>query len=105
MALLHWGWSDGWRGDLGLIRVAATPTACCVLCARTGNVDFEETGTEGGCRVCESQLPSSAKHETHSEVASVHLGLERAALEKALTTRVTSGAAERGGREIIEKVR
>ena len=76
----------------------------CAVCSRAGNLDFEETGTEGGCRVSESQLPSSAKRETHSEVASVHLGLERGALEKALTTRVTSGAAERGGREIIQKV-
>lgn len=74
------------------------------MCACAGNLDFEETGTEGGCKVIQSLLPSSAKKETHSEVASLHLGLERAALEKALTTRVTSGAAERGGREIIEKV-
>ena len=83
------------EGDGGCMRA-------CVDAA--GNVDFEETGTEGGCRVTDSPLPSNSTKETHSEVASVHLGLERSALEKALTTRVTSGAAERGGREIIQKV-
>ena len=66
---------------------------CCVRCVRAGNVDFEETGTEGGCKAKQSPLPGASSRETHSEVASAHLGLERAALEKALTTRVTSGAA------------